>query len=170
MLSSYLRSYSLDLPENGRDPWARSIKDVHGGRIDNHRVHATVYILRDRICGYTRCRQPYIDLVLVNLRYVYGMCCSRYTLVLKFTLFVSPQCLSPQMIILRVLMGRGWTKDAMTTVTTARFKNPDTCDTHVTTTHSQVVYGSSGTEGTAINLSALSTSHLSKSRDSGMEI
>ena len=63
-------------------------------------------------------------------------------------LTLRPQCLSPQMIILRVLMGRAWTKDSLTTGTGISF--PTTSGQRMSR---PLTYTASGT---AINMETVS--------------
>ncbi|KAI0821763.1 hypothetical protein BC628DRAFT_1393462 [Trametes gibbosa] len=80
------------------------------------------------------------------------------------SVYVMFTCLSPQMIILRVLMGRGWTRDAATTMGSARFvTNPATSAAGASTT--RFTYRS---EGTGIALKSLAKSDMS-SPDFGID-
>ncbi|KAH9895908.1 hypothetical protein C8Q73DRAFT_644177 [Cubamyces lactineus] len=68
------------------------------------------------------------------------------------SVYVMFTCVSPQMIILRVLMGRGWTREAaVSTGSGARFHNPSSAGASTT----RFTYG---TEGTAINLRSFTKS------------
>ncbi|KAI9068958.1 hypothetical protein FKP32DRAFT_1641584 [Trametes sanguinea] len=61
------------------------------------------------------------------------------------SVYVMFTCVSPQMIILRVLMGRGWTREAATSGAIPRFTHPSSTGASTT----RITYGS---DGTAINL------------------
>ncbi|KAH9850938.1 hypothetical protein C2E23DRAFT_267740 [Lenzites betulinus] len=72
------------------------------------------------------------------------------------SVYVMFTCLSPQMIILRVLMGRGWTRDAATSTGSARFVTNPTTSAGGSTT--RFTYRS---DGTGIALKSLAKSDMS---------
>ncbi|KAI0631476.1 hypothetical protein C8Q77DRAFT_138885 [Trametes polyzona] len=87
------------------------------------------------------------------------------------SVYVMFTCVSPQMIILRVLMGRGWTLEAGSSVVSARFAtnattatataNSKTAAVRITRTHAS-------SDGTAIALKSVAKSDIS-SPDSGYD-
>lgn len=72
------------------------------------------------------------------------------------------QCISPQMIVLRVLMGRAWSRDAATRTRTSMHFNTPAGDSSMLTSGFTGTTAAEGPGGTAINLHALSQTSSSQ--------
>ena len=149
LLHPHMRPYPLGGKDHCAHSWTGHFKDIHRRCVSHHRIYAPLHPLRDRVCRHARSESSYFDLIPVGVCHVH---CEprprRLFFVTNDKLTTCIQCLSPQMIIVRVLMGRGWTKESAAG-TTARFARASGLS------HTGFTYGS---DRTAINLKSLAKS------------
>ncbi|KAI0354407.1 hypothetical protein OH77DRAFT_498891 [Trametes cingulata] len=89
---------------------------------------------------------------LFGIAYVVTLGINSPVSIFFLSVYVMFTCISPQMIILRVLLGRGWTRDAGSSMGTARFvSGPSSAGG----SNTRFTYGS---DGTAINLRSITVS------------
>ncbi|EIW52682.1 uncharacterized protein TRAVEDRAFT_31818 [Trametes versicolor FP-101664 SS1] len=99
---------------------------------------------------------------LFGIAYVVSLGLQSPTSILFLSIYVMFTCISPQMIVLRVLMGRAWSRDAATRTRTSMHFNTPAGDSSMLTSGFTGTTAAEGPGGTAINLHALS--HTSSSQ------
>ncbi|KAI0710880.1 hypothetical protein C8Q76DRAFT_811128 [Earliella scabrosa] len=90
---------------------------------------------------------------LFGIAYVATLGVNHPTSIFFLSVYVMFTCISPQMIVVRVLLGRGWTKDATTTMIVQFTSGPVPSENGLQFTY--------GTDATAINLRSLAKSDIS---------
>ncbi|KAI1784829.1 hypothetical protein LXA43DRAFT_190835 [Ganoderma leucocontextum] len=105
---------------------------------------------------------------LFGIAYVVTLGANHPTSIFWLSVYVMMTCVSPQMIILRVLMGRAWSKDATSgtappSLSTSNSNSNTARFSAITVPSPNRARFTYSSEGTAVNLKTLSTSKLSLS-------